>query len=320
MQHGDLCARAYVSWNRDVETMIDCAGGTLAQLFPGVGVELIAEYVGLVRFIGLAMRLINPSSVNKYIRTLGLWLVQHAPVYDPVKEALFTRVTWELDIPPVLRLLCVKIAACFTERLSSRRSVMHLLKARSGTMFARFSYEDVCLFNIGTLSSGVVELALLHGWADRKPKLMFDARVLNQLGKMAILSWFSRQTPMPAAFQPGEVQHRFGGHFRFGPVRGRNHTKELCVVMSVPPADFLETAIRAFKHMMRAVLRSRLYCVASAVGIFRSRNKDFCLHTPLIVLRPSAMTLDCSVPMPSLVEEKGTSLQRTLVGRRCTCF
>ena len=82
------------------------------------------------------MRLIDPSSVNKYIRTLGLWLVQHAPVYDPVKEALFTRVTWELDIPPVLRLLCVKIAACFTERLSSRRSVMHLLKARSGTLFA----------------------------------------------------------------------------------------------------------------------------------------------------------------------------------------
>ena len=121
---------------------------------------------------------------------------------------------------------------------------------------------------------------------------------------------------MSAAFQPGEVQHRFGGHFRFGPVRGRNHTKELCVVMSVPPADFLETAIRAFKHMMRAVLRSRLYCVASAVGIFRSRNKDFCLHTPLIVLRPSAMTSNCSVPMPSLVEEKGTSLQRTLVGRR----
>ena len=112
MQHGDLCARAYFSWNRDVETMIDCAGGTLAQLFPGVGVELIAEYVGLVRFIGLAMRLINPSSVNKYIRTLGLWLVQHAPVYDPVKEALFTRVTRELDIPPscvccVLKLLLV---------------------------------------------------------------------------------------------------------------------------------------------------------------------------------------------------------------------
>ena len=148
-------------------------------------------------------------------------------------------------------------------------------------MYARFYYEDVCLFNIDTLSSGVVELALLHGWADRKPKLMFDARVLNQLGKMAILSWFSRLTPMPAAFQPGEVQHRFGGNFRFGPVRGRNHTKELCVVMSVPPADFLETAIRAFKHMMRAVLRSRLYCVASAVGIFRSRNKDFCLYNQL---------------------------------------
>ena len=68
--------------------------------------ELIAEHVDLARFIGLALRLINPSSVNKYIRTLGLWLVQHAPVYDRVNKTLFMRVTWELDMPPFLRLLC----------------------------------------------------------------------------------------------------------------------------------------------------------------------------------------------------------------------
>ena len=144
--------------------MRDCADGTSTQLFPGVEEELITEYVGLVRFIGLALRLINPSNVDKYIRALGLWLVQHAPVYDRVNKTLFMRVTWELDMPPFLRLLCDKLAACFNERLSSRRSVTHLLKARSGAIFDRFSYEDVCLFNIGTLSSGVVELALLHDW------------------------------------------------------------------------------------------------------------------------------------------------------------
>ena len=49
--------------------------------------------------------------------------------------------------------------------------------------------------------------------------------------------------------------------------------------------------------------------VACVLDTFRSRNKDFCLHTPLIVLRPSAMTSNCSVPMPSLMEEKGTTLQ-----------
>ena len=90
--------------------------------------------------------------------------MQHAPVYDPVNEALFMRVTWELDILPFLRLLCVKIAVCFPDRLRTRRSVTHLLKARRGTIFARFSYADVCLFNIVTLSSSVVELALLHDW------------------------------------------------------------------------------------------------------------------------------------------------------------
>ena len=47
-----------------------------------------------------------------------------------------------------------------------------------------------------TLSSGVVEMALLNGLADLKPKLIFNARVLNQLGKMTILSWFDRLTPM----------------------------------------------------------------------------------------------------------------------------
>ena len=113
MQHSDLCVWAYFSWNRVVETMIELAGGSFAELFSGVCVELIAEYVGLVRFIGLALRLINPSNVNKYIRALGLWLVQHAPVYDRVNKTLFMRVTWELDTPPFLRLLCDKTCCLF---------------------------------------------------------------------------------------------------------------------------------------------------------------------------------------------------------------
>ena len=126
--------------------------------------KLIAEDVKLARFMGQTPWLIKPSNLHKSIRTLGLWLVQHAPVYDHLKEALFMRVTWKLDIPPFLRLLCVRIAACFPARLSSRRSVTHWLKARRGTIYARFSYASVCLFNIVTLSSGVVELALLHDW------------------------------------------------------------------------------------------------------------------------------------------------------------
>ena len=173
MRHSDLCVRTYFSWNRVVETMIALAGGSFAEVLSGVCVELIAEYVGLVRFIGLALRLRKPPRVNECIRTLGLWVVQHASVYDPVNEALFRRVTWELDIPPSLRRLCVRIAAYFTERLSSRRSVMRLLKAKSGAIFARNSYEAVCLFNICTLPSEVVDLDLLDGWADLKPKLFF---------------------------------------------------------------------------------------------------------------------------------------------------
>ena len=69
MQHSDLCVRAYFSWNRVVENMIELAGGSFAELFPGVCVELIAEHVDLARFIGLALRLIKPSSVNKSIRS-----------------------------------------------------------------------------------------------------------------------------------------------------------------------------------------------------------------------------------------------------------
>ena len=224
LEHGDLCARAYFAQKRDVETMRDCADGTSTQLFPGVEEELITEYLGLVRFIGLALRLINPSNVDKYIRALGLWLVQHAPVYDRVNKTLFMRVTWELDMPPFLRLLCDKLAARFNERLSSRRSVTHLLKARSRAMFARFSYEDVYLFNIVTLSSGVDELALSPGWTARKSKQRCNAEVLNQLRRMAIRSRFHRMTPMSAAFLPGEVQQRFGRKFGFGLVQGSNYT------------------------------------------------------------------------------------------------
>ena len=52
--------------------------------------------------------------------------------------------------------------------------------------------------------------------------------------------------------------------------------------------------------------------VAYVLDTFKSRNKDFCLHAPLIVLRPSAKTSNCSVPMPSSMDEKGTTLQTAL--------
>ena len=158
MHHGDLCGRAYFSWNRVVETMIELAGGGFARLLSGVCVELIAEYVGLVGFIGLALRLIKPSRVNKDILTLRLLFVQRAPVHVAVNEARFMRVTWQPDYPPVWRRLCFRLAECLKERRSSGPTVTQLLKAMSGNVLARFSDEDLRVLKVVASDSGVFDL------------------------------------------------------------------------------------------------------------------------------------------------------------------
>ena len=44
-----------VSWNRIVDAMIEFPGGDPAKLASGMCVKLIAEYVGLLGFIALAL-------------------------------------------------------------------------------------------------------------------------------------------------------------------------------------------------------------------------------------------------------------------------
>ena len=51
-----------VSWNRIVDAMIQFAGGDFAKLPSSMCMKLIAEYVGLVGFIALALSLIKPSA------------------------------------------------------------------------------------------------------------------------------------------------------------------------------------------------------------------------------------------------------------------
>ena len=94
MRGGCQCSRPYFSWNRVVNTMIELSCGGFARLPTGTCVELIAEYLGPVGFIGLALRLIKPSRVDKDILTLRLLFVQRAPVHVAVNEARFMRVTW----------------------------------------------------------------------------------------------------------------------------------------------------------------------------------------------------------------------------------
>ena len=49
-----------VSWNRIVDVMIEFPGGDPAKLASGMCVKVIAEYVGLLGFIALALCLIKP--------------------------------------------------------------------------------------------------------------------------------------------------------------------------------------------------------------------------------------------------------------------
>ena len=51
-----------VSWNRIVDAMIEFSSGDLAKLASSMCMKLIAEYVGLLRSIALALCLIKPSA------------------------------------------------------------------------------------------------------------------------------------------------------------------------------------------------------------------------------------------------------------------
>ena len=160
MRYGCQCSRPYFSWNRVVNTMIELSCGGFARLPTGTCVELIAEYLGPVGFIGLALRLIKPSRVDKDILTLRLLFVQRAPVHVAVNEARFMRVTWQPDYPPFWRRLCFRIAEYLKERRSSRPTVTHLLKAMSGNVLARFSDEDLRVLKVVASDSGVFDLEL----------------------------------------------------------------------------------------------------------------------------------------------------------------
>ena len=62
MHRGSQCVKVSVSWNRIVDAMIEFPGGDPAKLASGMCVKLIAEYVGLLGFIALAVCLIKPST------------------------------------------------------------------------------------------------------------------------------------------------------------------------------------------------------------------------------------------------------------------
>ena len=140
--------------------MIELACGGFARLPTGPCVKWIAEYLGPVGFIGLALRLIKPSRVDKDILTLRLLFVQRAPVHVAVNEARFMRVTWQPDYPPFWRRLCFRIAEYLKERRSSGPTVTQLLKAMSGNVLARFSDEDLRVLKVVASDSGVFDLEL----------------------------------------------------------------------------------------------------------------------------------------------------------------